>query len=80
MGSMVCLIADSWPQSLDDGTARRDWNWKHDYDLQRTTELMLRLISDQKKSLQQATAAVQQQQQHLDNLNSDTAMAGGGQF
>lgn len=26
-------IADSWPQSIDDSTARLDWNWKSEYDL-----------------------------------------------
>ncbi|XP_061481786.1 L-threonine 3-dehydrogenase, mitochondrial-like [Rhineura floridana] len=26
-------IADSWPMIFDDGNARQDWGWKHDYDL-----------------------------------------------
>ncbi len=26
-------IADSWPRSLDDSAARREWGWKPDYDL-----------------------------------------------
>ncbi|KAL6076218.1 L-threonine 3-dehydrogenase, mitochondrial-like isoform X1 [Balamuthia mandrillaris] len=34
-------IADSWPCSLDDSDARRDWNWKHDYDLDALVKDML---------------------------------------
>ncbi|XP_001382015.1 L-threonine 3-dehydrogenase, mitochondrial-like [Monodelphis domestica] len=26
-------IADSWPMNFDDTNARKDWGWKHDYDL-----------------------------------------------
>lgn len=26
-------IADSWPRSLDDSNARRDWKWAHEFDL-----------------------------------------------
>ena len=34
-------IADSWPNSLDDSCAQREWNWKPRYDLAMTTEDML---------------------------------------
>jgi threonine 3-dehydrogenase len=27
-------ILDSWPKRLDDGNARRDWGWAHEYDLE----------------------------------------------
>lgn len=27
-------IANSWPQSIDDSVARKDWGWKEDYDLE----------------------------------------------
>ena len=30
-------IADSWPQSIDDGIARQDWGWKEDFGLERMT-------------------------------------------
>ena len=28
-------IVDSWPEDVDDSAARRDWNWKPDYDFRR---------------------------------------------
>jgi threonine 3-dehydrogenase len=34
-------IADSWPKSLDDTHARRDWNWKPAYNLSRMVETIL---------------------------------------
>lgn len=34
-------IADSWPMSIDDSEARRDWGWAHQYDLPRMTADML---------------------------------------
>ncbi|MAB47201.1 NAD-dependent epimerase/dehydratase family protein [Winogradskyella sp. MH6] len=34
-------IADSWPSSIDDSIARKDWNWQHHYDLDAMTEEML---------------------------------------
>jgi nucleoside-diphosphate-sugar epimerase len=35
------VIADSWPDSLDDSVARRDWGWSPDYDLETLVDLML---------------------------------------
>ncbi len=35
-------IADSWPNSLDDSAARREWGWDPQYDLKMMTEDMLR--------------------------------------
>ncbi|MFO7978461.1 MAG: NAD-dependent epimerase/dehydratase family protein [Bacteroidales bacterium] len=37
-------IADSWPKSIDDSVAARDWGLGNTYDLQRMTEVMLREI------------------------------------
>lgn len=34
-------IADSWPNALDDSNARRDWQWQHEYDLDKMTADML---------------------------------------
>lgn len=33
-------IADSWPGSIDDSDARKDWGWQHDYDLPELTKAM----------------------------------------
>lgn len=34
-------IANSWPQSIDDSVARRDWNWREEYNLAAMTKDML---------------------------------------
>lgn len=30
-------IADSWPDSIDDSAARKDWGWAHEFDLNKMT-------------------------------------------
>ena len=35
-------IADSWPSSIDDSDARKDWNWNHQFDLKSMTEDILK--------------------------------------
>lgn len=34
-------IADSWPQTIDDSVAKKDWDWSYEYDLAKMTEVML---------------------------------------
>jgi nucleoside-diphosphate-sugar epimerase len=34
-------IADSWPSSIDDSQAQKDWGWKHQFDLDKMTKAML---------------------------------------
>lgn len=34
-------IANSWPSSIDDGKAQKDWNWQAEFDLEKTTKAML---------------------------------------
>jgi nucleoside-diphosphate-sugar epimerase len=36
------VIADSWPDSIDDSCARTDWGWKPDYDLELMTADILK--------------------------------------
>ena len=38
-------IANSWPQSIDDTTARTDWGWKPEYDLKKMTADMMENLS-----------------------------------
>lgn len=40
-------IADTWPQSIDDSEARKDWNWSHDFDLEAITQVMLENLKGQ---------------------------------
>jgi nucleoside-diphosphate-sugar epimerase len=37
-------IADSWPASIDDSTARTDWNWKNDFNMQTMTSEMIAML------------------------------------
>jgi nucleoside-diphosphate-sugar epimerase len=39
-------IADSWPSSIDDSVARKDWNWKPSFDLAALTQNMLEHIRE----------------------------------
>jgi nucleoside-diphosphate-sugar epimerase len=38
-------IAESWPASIDDSAARKEWGWKPDYDLAAMTKDMLEKLS-----------------------------------
>jgi len=37
-------IAESWPNSIDDSQARKDWGWKHEYDMEALTKIMIKNI------------------------------------
>jgi nucleoside-diphosphate-sugar epimerase len=39
-------IADSWPASIDDSSARNDWGWHNDYDMEKMTDTMLTNLSN----------------------------------
>jgi len=42
-------IADTWPQSVDDSLAHKDWGFKQNYNLERMTRIMLKEIQDKLK-------------------------------
>ncbi|WP_194777075.1 NAD-dependent epimerase/dehydratase family protein [Pararhodonellum marinum] len=39
-------IADSWPDTIDDGPARKDWGWQHAYDLNKMTADILKNLPE----------------------------------
>jgi len=39
-------IAESWPQSIDDSVAKHNWGWKHEYDLEKMTKIMLEEVKN----------------------------------
>lgn len=38
-------IADSWPQSIDDSFARKEWGWKHEFNLSKMTRVMIKELT-----------------------------------
>jgi nucleoside-diphosphate-sugar epimerase len=38
-------IADSWPGSIDDSVANKDWNWKEEFGLEKLVEVMLKNVN-----------------------------------
>jgi nucleoside-diphosphate-sugar epimerase len=39
-------IADSWPASIDDSEARKDWGWKNDFDMENMTVEMISKLKE----------------------------------
>lgn len=37
-------IAESWPRSISDEAAQKDWGWKHEFDLEKMTKVMIENI------------------------------------
>ncbi len=38
--------ADSWPKSVDDSDAKKDWGWKPEFDITRMTEVMIKKLRE----------------------------------
>lgn len=47
--SLRQAIADSWPNNMDDNTAREEWGWQPEYDLESMTKDMIKKISQKLK-------------------------------
>ena len=41
-------IAESWPRSINDEAAQKDWGWKHEYDLPKMVQVMIENIRKRK--------------------------------
>ncbi|MGI8892685.1 MAG: NAD-dependent epimerase/dehydratase family protein [Bacteroidia bacterium] len=48
-------IAESWPESIDDGEAKKDWGWKAEYNLTAMTEDMLTHITYNNNPVKEST-------------------------
>jgi hypothetical protein len=48
---VFCCVfaADSWPQVFDDSEAREDWNWRHEYDINKLVTTMIEEVSRQQR-------------------------------
>lgn len=44
-------IAESWPQSIDDSQAKKDWGWKPQYNLRKMTEVMYKGLQKKLKTI-----------------------------
>lgn len=51
-GVWFACTADSWPMNFDDSNARKDWSWKHDYDLPELVQTMLNFIGSESQVAQ----------------------------
>uniref|UniRef100_A0A7S2RLJ2 L-threonine 3-dehydrogenase, mitochondrial n=1 Tax=Mucochytrium quahogii TaxID=96639 RepID=A0A7S2RLJ2_9STRA len=49
-GDFRQVIADTWPKSINDDLARKDWGWKPDYDIDGMTKDMLGKLEQKLKS------------------------------
>ncbi len=39
-------IADTWPSSIDDSQAQKDWNWQAEFDLPKLVEVMIKGVQE----------------------------------
>jgi nucleoside-diphosphate-sugar epimerase len=41
------MIADTWPQTINDSLARKEWSWKHDFETKDIVKVMLENLANQ---------------------------------
>ncbi len=46
---ILCVAADSWPEVFDDSGARNDWDWHHEFDIERLVKVMFDYLNPQYK-------------------------------
>lgn len=50
------IIAESWPRSIDDNDARREWGWKPSFDLEAMSDDMIARLKDKSVTIDTETA------------------------
>ncbi|KAL4235924.1 hypothetical protein ACF0H5_004314 [Mactra antiquata] len=50
-------IADTWPMKFDDSRARADWNWRHEYDVDRLCQVMFDALMPKYNTEQRSQAS-----------------------
>jgi nucleoside-diphosphate-sugar epimerase len=47
-------IADTWPEFINDSSARKDWNWQHEFDLKSMTSDIIKNLKAQKATVSES--------------------------
>ncbi|WKY10400.1 hypothetical protein Q1695_002617 [Nippostrongylus brasiliensis] len=63
-------IADSWPRSLDDSQAKKDWGWRVEYGLEETVEVMFALLQRDVEANSAANANAKAARDAMEALNN----------
>ncbi|VDP09060.1 unnamed protein product [Soboliphyme baturini] len=50
-------IADSWPKRFNDQGARKDWGWKHEYDLNKMAETMFNFFANHRAEVSDSVSS-----------------------
>ncbi|KAK6024032.1 NAD dependent epimerase/dehydratase family protein [Ostertagia ostertagi] len=64
------FLADSWPRSLDDSGAKKDWGWHVEYGLDETVEVMFALLQRDAEANAIANANAKEARDAMESLNT----------